>query len=161
LEERPELADFAISGLLPGPWDRLALELEASEHVPQAIRPRWYNPQRAIFLGLAGEPAVAFMGYPAVEVVYEGWYEPLPGETAGGYQLAEVNSGLPQSLPTCFENGLCLAGIEGDPASGQVDLLWRVVRPLSLPEMPLVSKPPPPGVYEGPRLFVFAQLVDG
>lgn len=26
--------------------------------------------------------------------------------------------------------------------------------------MPLISNPPPPGVYAGPRLLVFAQLVD-
>src|SRR5690606_7042336 len=70
------------------------------------------------------------------------------------------SSGLPQSMPTCFENGLCLSGMDGDPAIGQVDLLWSVAQSFSLPEIPLVSKPPPPGVYDGPRLAVFAQLVD-
>jgi hypothetical protein len=35
-----------------------------------------------------------------------------------------------------------------------------VERPLTLPAERLISNPPPPGVYAGPRLSVFGQLVD-
>jgi hypothetical protein len=34
---------------------------------------------------------------------------------------------------------------------------WR--SPLTLPPLPLVAYPPPPGVYAGPRLAVFAHLL--
>ncbi len=42
-----------------------------------------------------------------------------------------------------------------------LELEWRVEGDLALPDMPLISNPPPPGVYSGPRLAVFAQLLDG
>jgi hypothetical protein len=41
-----------------------------------------------------------------------------------------------------------------------LQLLWQVAGPLDLPPSPLISYPPPPGVYSGPRLLVFAQLQD-
>ena len=41
-----------------------------------------------------------------------------------------------------------------------LELGWELSRPLDLPPIPLISNPPPPGIYAGPRLAVFAQLVD-
>ncbi len=37
---------------------------------------------------------------------------------------------------------------------------WRVRDNFNLPPFQLISNPPPPGVYSGPRLDVFAQMWD-
>jgi hypothetical protein len=61
-----------------------------------------------------------------------------------------------------FANGLELMGVQAR-AEGDMLTFWRVAEPLDLPPMPIVANPPPPGVYSGPRLKVFAHLlaVDG
>lgn len=156
-----EPLDFAISGLLAGPWNRLALQLALDNAGLQHARPRWYHAQRAAFLRLAGEPAIAFSGFPRVEWAYEDLYEPL-GPRAGAYRLSAVRAPDLEGAPlACFENGLCLqeATVDALPAGSPqtLHLTWRLQAPLQLPEAPLLSKPPPPGVYAGPRLLVFAQ----
>jgi hypothetical protein len=57
-----------------------------------------------------------------------------------------------------FANGLELVEARW---MGETDLLtlWRVAEPLDLPPVPIVANPPPPGVYSGPRLRVFAHLL--
>jgi hypothetical protein len=159
------LTDFAITGLLAGPWDREALKLELAEEgiEPATIRPRWYNPERVIFLELAGEPSPpAFAGFPVgVTPIHGAKLTPLPGEQAGGYLLSQVEAARGATAETvCFRNGLCWLAADYDPATGYLELTWRVERPLELPPMPLISNPPPPGVYAGPRLYVFGQLLD-
>ncbi|MCI0399236.1 MAG: glycosyltransferase family 39 protein [Chloroflexi bacterium] len=163
LNERPELVNFGVTSLLAGPWDKLALELDLDRPAP--VRPRWYNPERAILLAVEGAPALNFHGYPVVETLYEPFYVPVPGEAAGGYRLSLVNvSGEPPGeragLRVCFRNGLCSLAATYDPEGQTLALAWEVGRPLELPPVPLISNPPPPGVYAGPRLVVFAQLVD-
>jgi hypothetical protein len=166
LARQGQPADFAISGLLAGPWDREALTVELAEAgaEPSGFSPRWYNPTRAAVLELEGRPAIAFTGYPVVEDVYAAIYSALPAEGIGGYHLSRVTSSptlasLPQG-ETCFENGLCVVAASFDPASGRLQLGWRLARRLDLPPTPLISNPPPPGVYSGPRLLVFAHLLD-
>jgi len=156
LHQHPELTDFGVAGLLAGPWDRLALEVEYGND--GVLRPRWYNAQRALMTHLGGQPALNFTGYPPELEGYAAALNPLPNATAGGYQLAQVEVTRPWQTPTCFQNGLCLvwAGYE----NGVLELGWDVAQTLDLPPMPLISNPPPPGVYAGPRLLVFAQLVD-
>jgi hypothetical protein len=66
----------------------------------------------------------------------------------------------PYSETIFFTNGLCSQSAEYDPNSGILELSWLVKQALDLPSILLVSNPPPPGVYAGPRLLVFAQLVD-
>jgi hypothetical protein len=34
-----------------------------------------------------------------------------------------------------------------------------VIEPLALPPQPIIANPPPPGVYAGPRLSVFAHVL--
>ena len=62
--------------------------------------------------------------------------------------------------PICFVNGLCIISTRFDPITNQLELGFEVARELDLPEMPLISNPPPPGVYAGPRLYAFAQIWD-
>jgi hypothetical protein len=163
----PWPADFGITGPLAGPWNRIALELALNGR--EDIRPRWYNPERALLL----RPDVSFSGYPAVDSPYAAAFEPLPQDAflTGDYQLSQINTSISPALadgrfflseaPVCFANGLCWAAAVYDPAAGVLELEWRVESDLALPAMPLISNPPPPGVYSGPRLAVFAQLLDG
>lgn len=161
-ERQQPLADFGISGLLAGPWERQALQIEMENAGVEEARPRWFDPRRAILLRTAGRPAILFAGYPNVETAYTELYTPLPGETAGEYQLARVEAEAPDATdPTCFRNGLCLLHARYDAAGGRLHLTWEVARPLDVPPVPVVSKPAPPGVYDGPRLAVFAHLLDG
>ena len=162
----PWPADFGITGPLAGPWNRIALELALDG---ADVRPRWYNAERALLLW----PDVSFSGFPAVESPFAAVFEPLPQDAllAGGYTLTRVAPPVTPLLtegqvwlneaPLCFANGLCWSAAAYDPATGTLELVWRLEGELDLPDIPLVSNPPPPGVYSGPRLAVFAQLLDG
>lgn len=160
LENRPELVDFGATSLLAGPWDKKAFEIELERET--AARPRWYNPERAIMLAIDGRPPLSFSGYPVVPALHEDWYKPVPGVTPGGYRLVEVNRDFPLDLSPdkCFQNGLCWLAADYDREAQTLEMMWYVERPLTLPEERLISNPPPPGVYAGPRLLVFGQLVD-
>lgn len=158
---RGEPLDFAVSGLLAGPWERLALQLALDNAGVARAQPRWFHAQRAAFLSLAGAEVTAFSGYPRVARAYESLYWPL-GPTAGDYQLAAVRVEPPSDASdVCFRNGLCLLQAVYEPgeagAQHVLHLTWRLQTPLQHPPLPLYSKPPPPGVYAGPRLLVFAQ----
>jgi len=162
LNEEDALHDFAISGLLAGPWDKLALSIDLDGDRAQTANARWYNPGRALML----VPAVSFAGFPEIESAYAAAQERVPGtDNVGGYQLMQIRPDLtPQMIraaePICFENGLCWIASSYDPESGYLDLAWSVEEEMDLPRIPLISNPPPPGVYSGPRLAVFAQLQD-
>jgi acetyl-CoA carboxylase beta subunit len=160
LADHPELIDFGATSLLAGPWDKKAFEIDQPEGTTN--HPRWYNPERAVLLEVGGERPLAFSGYPVVPMLYESWYNNLPGETAGGYRLAEISSPLnwANSEAVCFQNGLCWLAAEYNQADQTLDIIWQVKRPLSLVEEQLVSNPPPPGIYNGPRLVAFGQLLD-
>jgi 4-amino-4-deoxy-L-arabinose transferase-like glycosyltransferase len=159
VRDNPELTDFGISGLLAGPWDRIAFEIDAGSD--SAARPRWHNPERAILLQTGGEPALSFTGYPRSSELGDAFYEPIMDLSVAGYELSRVKGGGGVfSDPVCFENGLCLLASDYDAAAQTLSLTWEVSRPLDLPPMPLISNPPPPGIYAGPRLLVFAQLLD-
>jgi 4-amino-4-deoxy-L-arabinose transferase-like glycosyltransferase len=165
--EAPAPTDFGITGLLAGPWDRVALDLALGGR--SDVRPRWFNPERALLLW----PDISFSGYPAVESPYAGVFTPLPEDSLlqGGYQLTHVVSPVMPALengevfqpeiPVCFANHLCWTAANYEDATGWLELQWQVDDRLALPPLPLISNPPPPGVYAGPRLFVFAHLVDG
>ncbi|GMQ78135.1 MAG: hypothetical protein BMS9Abin02_0633 [Anaerolineae bacterium] len=159
IEENPGLVDFSVSGLLAGPWDRLALEIELQDGIQ--VQPRWYNPERASFLLISGQPATSFTGYPLDTSPFDSLYQAVDGGPVGGYQLSRVLGDLSfAGEPVCFMNGLCLIDAQYDRQSGSLDLIWEGQRSLSIPESPLLSNPPPPGIYSGPRLLVFAQLLD-
>jgi len=162
----PWPADFGITGPLAGPWNRIALDLALGGRTD--VRPRWYNPERALLLW----PDVSFSGYPATGSPFADLFAPLPQDSllTGDYTLARV---APRSTPTvangqlwlneapqCFANGLCWVAAAYDPAEGVLELEWRLEGELDLPDMPLISNPPPPGVYAGPRLAVFTHLLD-
>ena len=162
LNEEPNLHDFAISGLLAGPWDKLALSIGLDDERAENVNARWYHPQRALILA----PEISFAGFPAVDTPYPEAQVRVPDVAGiGGYRLMQIQPDAAPQLnfpaePVCFENGLCWIGANYDPQNPHLDLAWAVEEDLDLPDMPLISNPPPPGVYSGPRLLVFAQLQD-
>lgn len=172
VNKNPELTDFGISGLLAGPWDREALQIGLVDETAistssttlsrsrQAVRPRWFNAERALLLS----PPLSFVGFPETAVAYEPFLNPVaPPVRAGYYSLAQTEAQILADLPTervCFANGLCWLTAVYDAQTQQLELVWQVGETLQLPPMPLISNPPPPGVYAGSRLQVFAQLLD-
>jgi len=155
-QEPAAYRDMGVASLLAGPWEQLAFGLEAGP-AGEELRLRWYNPERVLLL----QPARSF--------AYEGFFGPLfheaayarePAVTAGRYWLAEVRMAPTIGESVCFANGLCWETAVFHPDTQTLELEWRLARQLNLPPIPLISNPPPPGVYAGPRLAVFAQLLD-
>ncbi len=162
LNEHPELEDFGITGLLAGPWDRVALSIDLKDERTFSAAPRWYNPERALLLA----PAVGFGGFPDIASPYADSFQPIAGEPSiGGYEQYQMRNERLQeneseNNPVCFMNGLCWVSASYDHNTQRLELEWTVQQALDLPPMPLISNPPPPGVYSGPRLSVFAQTQD-
>ena len=154
------LSAFGVGSLLVEPWDRQALTIELANALPdsRSAAPRWYNPQRAIFLRLADQPPLLFHSQLPGEEADAQLYRDIGG--AGAFAVAEVDGDPPPAgTPlACFDNGLCLLEATWREAPA-LSLTWRAERLLTLPPIPLASKPPAPGVYAGPRLLVFAQLL--
>jgi 4-amino-4-deoxy-L-arabinose transferase-like glycosyltransferase len=160
LNENPDLTDIAVGGFLAGPWDRLALTTDLQN--PAAVRARWFNPERTIMLATADQAAMAFKSRLPGPAIDESSYEAIPGVSVGAYKLFKVAAELPAAPDetVCFENGLCASQAVYDTDTGSFSVTWEVDRSLDLAEQPLISNPPPAGVYAGPRLLVFAQLLD-
>ena len=159
LDVHPEITDVAISSALMGPWDRLALDVDLRHQV--AVR--LFDPRRALVWTGDASSSVLLTDFPVPS---------SPIDT-----LLEANAGPPQTIAphltlyairhspfairnslARFANGLELTGANwvGD------DILlttWLVAAPLDLPPIPIVANPPPPGVYSGPRMAVFAHLL--
>ena len=162
LNEHQQINDFGMTGLLAGPWDKVALSIDLNSERSDLAAPRWYNPERVLLLN----PPLSFSGYPELEIPYSDSLIPIPAEDEiGGYEMVEVAperlvavSGIDDS--SCFKNGLCLLSAVYDSETARLELDWLVAETLAMPDMPLISNPPPPGVYAGPRLHVFAQLQD-
>ena len=153
LKTRPDLTDFGITGTLAGQWEKLALEFSA----PPNLRPRWYNPSRVIFLEIAGQPARNFTDYPNIELIENSRYQP-DSVPISAYRFREVMpTTLPETLNFCFDNGWCIVSAEYNPPT--LDLIWRITaEPAESIIRPIYSFPPPPGVYDGERLKIFAHL---
>ena len=159
LNGHPELTDFGVTGMLAGPWDKIALAIDLEDEA--GVRPRWYFPERATLLQTGEKAALNFHGYPMPPAVDQSLYQPISGETAGAFQLSVIKAEPEMGEePICFQIGLCLVDANYELASETLELTWQVASHLDLSPIPLFSNPPPPGVYSGPRLLVFSQLLD-
>ena len=155
VREETELTDFSVTSLLNGQWDRIALQASLRTE-ESGINGRLYQPERVLFLN----PSTSFNSNPATlnPIVPDAYT--VVNEIDGEYDWTEVDvSDYPLAAEplACFDNGFCV--ITADYDGEALDLLLRVDRPLTFPAMPLISNPPPPGVYPGPRLHLFAQLL--
>jgi 4-amino-4-deoxy-L-arabinose transferase-like glycosyltransferase len=187
LNARPDIDDIAIGSALMGPWDRIALQVDIER---EDIAPRLFNPERALVwaAGDGGSRAAAVLipSWPEPGSTIEGFLKerseevdklevgmaPIKASRVTLYVLPPISQVLtaPQSAvsTTRFANGLVLAEARWlDPdslaPSREATLLttWHVAAPLDLPSIPIVAQPPPPRTYAGPRLAVFAHLLDG
>lgn len=182
LNDQPGIGDVMVSSALLGPWDRLALEVDLKR---SDVTLRLSNPQRALVWPDTQSEEQTFSAIlttwpapssPIVDLLRATTestatiaptltlYEPKeeigqPSHTLCGPQ--------PTINPRTFTNGLKLTDVcwwNGDrPEPGEEAVLitaWHVAQPLELPPIPIVANPPPPGVYSGPRLAVFAHLLD-
>ncbi len=167
VDAHPEITDLAVGSGLKGPWDRIALQVDVSR---ENVSPRLFNPERALVWTSAHQPSSVFLtSWPDSAEAIEALLEPA-GRISADVTLhaPEVVLGS-QSLvsETTFANGLALSHVrwleDVDPIPGQEVVLltaWRVSQPLDLPPLPIVAQPPPPKTYAGPRLAVFAHLLD-
>ncbi len=165
VNENPAMTDFGVGGFLAGPWDRLALSADLQD--PTAVRARWFNPERVTLLSIAEDAALVFKSQVPGPAVDESSYTPVNDITVGEFALFRVSDEGPAGEsqrtldgPTCFQNGLCAQTADYDAGSGRLSVTWAASQGLDIPEKPLISNPPPPDVYAGPRLLVFAQLLD-
>ncbi len=176
LNAHPEIADVAVSSNLLGPWDRLALAVDVHR---DDVAARMFNPERALVYPAGSAPRLILTHAPEassmVRAAIERDMRPLCGApeplrvfapaAQGAWWPEQIGSWVSPAAPHSFANGLSLIGWgwpEDAPAPGRtVPLLlaWEVSRSLDLPPMPIVANPPPPGVYSGPRLAVFAHLL--
>jgi 4-amino-4-deoxy-L-arabinose transferase-like glycosyltransferase len=176
LDRHPEVVDAAVGSTLLGPWDRLALQDDLRR---DDVRVRLFNPEWALLLPATGAtvgtqpggPEILVTRFPALHPSFNVLLDGAPDWAAQGLRRYEVSGeffGTPKASSNLavFDNGLALT--EGiwpaqAPQPGQTAdlwLIWQVVEPLKLPPMPIVANPPPAGVYSGPRLAVFAHLLD-
>lgn len=166
IDERPETTDWAVASLLMGPWDRLALDVDTQR---EDVAIRLFDPQRAVVFPSGAQPAsIVVTTYPPQAPPLEALVNKEDHSGASFRQLAlEPYAFTDQETSLAqFTNGLRLDGIMwiDDPSGQQAEEVglitgWTVAEDLQLPPMPVVANPPPPGVYAGPRLAVFAHLL--
>jgi 4-amino-4-deoxy-L-arabinose transferase-like glycosyltransferase len=152
VNENESMADFGVNSFLAGPWDQIAFNIDLNN---ENARPRWFNAERTVLL----KPNLSFIGYPETAVAYPDAFQPT-NISVGSYTLVQTDYTQVTQAPFCFDNGLCLKTAVYHPEQQALDLTWQVSRELDLPERKIISNPPPPDVYAGPRLLVFAQLFD-
>jgi hypothetical protein len=159
LDAHPEIADVAISSTLLGPWDRLALEVDIQR---DDVDVRLFDPGRALVWSAGDAPStVLLVPWPQAASPIDGFLESPQAISPylTRYSLPPISDlQSPAISATRFANGLELIEARW---IGETDFLtiWRVAEPLDLPPSPIVANPPPPGVYSGPRLKVFAHLL--
>lgn len=167
LNSHPELDDVALGSALLGPWDRLALRVDAER---DDLSARLFNPERALVWTDRDATSVALLtSWPTPTAPINAFLQESDDLTVDihsrvrKHRLGSLEAGSDPPLAH-FANGLMLMEAEWLRSlipDDEVWLLtsWYVAGPLDLPPMPIVANPPPPGVYAGPRLKVFAHLV--
>lgn len=163
LDANPQLTDVAVGSALMGPWDRMALEIDLQR---EDVDARLFDPERALLAPAGPAPGLFLTHFPDPEPALAQLLEGSPSWEDGGLSLYGSQPDLPSpgAESVVFVNGLGLEAADwpdGLPESGtevELWLTWRAEQALELPEIPVVANPPPPGVYSGPRLSVFAHL---
>ena len=167
VEAHPEISNVAVGSGLMGPWDRIALDIDIDR---DSVAPRLFDPERALVWPAGQDPATVFLPtWPEPSSEIEGYLGAGRAISPGVSLRAAPGAVRPSSTveETVFENGLALVDVQwledGAPSSrGEARLLteWRVAESLVLPPIPVIAQPPPPKTYKGPRLAVFAHVLD-
>jgi len=167
LNSHPELNDVAVGSALLGPWDHLALSVDVER---EDLSARLFNPERALVWADRDAPSIALLTFwptPTAPInAFLQETDDLPGDARSGLRKYTLGSlEVRRDLPLAhFANGLTLMETEWlrpviPGAEAWLLTSWYVTDPLALPPMSIVANPPPPGVYAGSRLKVFAHLV--
>jgi 4-amino-4-deoxy-L-arabinose transferase-like glycosyltransferase len=172
LAQRADIADAAVASALRGPWDRLALQVDAGR---DDLAIRLFNPERALVWAAGqGTTPVVLTEWPSAEPLISGLLDEYGSpDQVISERVSVVSLGALSGLEASaerplarFANGLALLGLRrldaGTEAGSAVSLLctWLIENGPQLPPIPIVANPPPPGVYSGARLSVFVHVVD-
>jgi hypothetical protein len=168
LDAHADVQDVVVTSLLMGPWDRLAI---ADDLRREDVQVRLFDPARAFLFPSSGDPLALIVDLLPRDPMVDEFISRSSVQVGEHLYAHEMEfSLLPTDLETAatFANGLQLldfadwpAGAPSPGTESSVWLLWRVGSSLDLPPMPVVANPPPPGVYAGPRMVVFAHLFAG
>ena len=170
------VTDIAVGSMLFGPWDKVAVQTDCPR---ESLHARWVDPSRALVFadGVATKLYLQDEGSRHPEI--ERLLADSPGTAAPpgmlGYRVepttpsARSSSRDVDGVPAAdqpFGDALALIAVEMLPPSDAARVIriatwWRVEARLPLPPEELLPYPPAPGVYNGPRLKVFAHLWDG
>jgi hypothetical protein len=166
LDAHPEIEEATVGSLLFGDWDSVAVQTDL---LRQDVALRYVNPERALAGGVgtvriympekerrAPQFQALLDAAPRIDAPLgmEGRLLTLP-EPPGDALTADTH-GM-QLTAQAFAGALALQAVAWDGAD--VIAWWSVVDDLPLPPHELIPNPPPPGVYNGPRLSVFAHLL--
>ncbi|HOU14944.1 MAG TPA: glycosyltransferase family 39 protein [Anaerolineae bacterium] len=167
LDARPEIEDAAVGSFLFGPWDKVAVETDMQR---QDVALRWVNPERTLVGGKAplrfyaqdeNKRAPQFQALldaaPVIEapVGMQGLLLTLP-DPPDDARTTDIDGQALAAQP--FADALALQAVAWND-NVTLTAWWTVIGALPLPTETLIANPPPPGVYNGPRLSVFAHLL--
>ncbi|MBN1874466.1 MAG: glycosyltransferase family 39 protein [Anaerolineae bacterium] len=178
LETHPDITDLSVGSFLFGPWDRVAVQTDLRHNAISKLRNasvRWVNPERTL---VGRDTLTPFyvqeenLRHPHIQE----WLNTMPRiEAPAGLEGYLLTLPTPQDKEylivddaylkdTCFNAALTLytAAWSNPPLPGQTSdliLWWDITVTLPLPPEKLIAYPPPPGVYNGPRLKVFTHLI--
>ncbi len=173
LDAHPQLKDVAVASALLGPWDRLALDVDTRH---DDVDVRLFDPGRSlVWAGGQQRSPIILTAWPSASPTIK---EALDRHTTVSESLStdlklhtlspvgDLQGGADGSGFHRFSNGLTLTGAywldQSDLTPGQeAELIttWVLTELIDLPPLPIIANPPPPGVYAGPRLAVFAHLL--
>ncbi|MGC9393836.1 MAG: ArnT family glycosyltransferase [Anaerolineae bacterium] len=165
LDTHPEIKEAAVGSLLSGSWDSVAVETDMRR---QDTALRYVSPERAL---VGGTEPIRF--YVQDDDRRAPQFQTLL-DTAPRIEAPAGMQGILLTLPKPPDDALTV-DVHGTPLAAQpfadaltlqavawdretVTVWWAVVGDLPLPPQELIPNPPPPGVYNGPRLSVFAHL---
>ena len=176
LDRHDGIHEAVVGSMLFGPWDEVAVQTDLRREMPDL---RWINTDRALVL--TSEPLTRLYlqhegtPHPAIQSYLANAPSLAAPMGMVGYQMSPsaVRPEEPYLAEDCdgtalvdqpFEGALVLSAVEVDAAPSEehltLKLWWRIMAPLPLPPEELIPNPPPPGVYNGPRLKVFVHSTD-
>lgn len=166
LDAHAEIEEAVVGSLLFGSWDKVAVETDLQR---QNVALRYVNPERALigavkpihlYLPDGEQRAPQFQAlldaapHIAAPPGMQGLLLTLP-EPPDDALTVDIDGQTLAEQP--FAGALALQAVAWDGLA--LTTWWRVAGPLPLPPHALIPNPPPPGVYNGPRLSVFTHLL--
>ncbi|MCJ7549865.1 MAG: hypothetical protein MUQ30_09315, partial [Anaerolineae bacterium] len=168
------VTDIAVGSMLFGPWDKVAVQTDCRR---ESLKSRWLNPSRALVFAHGTATALYLQDegprHHEIERLLAESQSVAAPQGMQGYTIEPITpssrsksrdiNGMPVA-DQAFGDALALIAVEMLPPSDdaartvQIATWWRVEADLPLPTEELLPHPSAPGVYNGPRLKVFAHL---